>query len=181
MDYATVGQCDKAHPEVARAIDGRLFKREGGTSRDCDSRRCEGIDAVFAIPRAATILFPGTAWNSFLCSKGRGTSSFASVQILFAMNHRRRSDGALFPDCPLNRDSESCFEGLMIPGGTVDCTRALPEPIRRAPSVAASPGGFFGGGSCGLSSDRARSGPLPASRADSARSGTGCIKPSIQG
>ncbi|HEM7882670.1 hypothetical protein [Burkholderia cenocepacia] len=116
-----------------------------------------------------------------LCSKGPGTSLFASVQILFAMNHGRRSDGALFPDCPLNRDSESCFEGLMILGGTVDCTRALPEPIRRAPPVAASPVGFFGGGPCGLPSDRAKSGPLPASRADSARSGTGCIKPSIQG
>ena len=37
--------------------------------------------------------------------------------------------GLVSLDCPLNCDSESCFEGLMIRGETVDCIRASPEPI----------------------------------------------------
>ncbi|WP_143066150.1 hypothetical protein [Burkholderia cepacia] len=75
-------------------------------------------------------------------------------------------------DCPLERDSESFFDGLMIRDETVDCIRASPEPIGSAPGTA-QPDGFFGGGPSGLLSDRARS--------DSAPPGTGCIKPSIQG
>lgn len=45
----------------------------------------------------------------------------------------------------------------------------------------AQPDGFFGDGPTGPLSDRARSGPLPDWCADSARIGSGCIKPSIQG
>ncbi|MBW5809883.1 hypothetical protein FOZ70_34755 [Burkholderia sp. COPS] len=80
--------------------------------------------------------------------------------------------GVIVFDCPLERDSESFFDGLMIRGETVDCIRASPEPIGSALGTA-QPDGFFGGEPSGLLSDRARS--------DSAPLGTGCIKPSIQG
>ncbi|WP_176100067.1 hypothetical protein [Burkholderia cepacia] len=85
---------------------------------------------------------------------------------------RPLSVGVFIFNCPLEWDSESFFGGLMIPGETVDCTRASPEPIGSAPGTA-HPDGFFGGEPSGLLSDRARS--------DSAPLGTGCIKPSIQG